>query len=108
MRKTRLPWTSKTRRVMSTWLWRTMSVLSALFLLMQIVGCGTTQPAWVPAPPLPASLTAETPQPIIPPGRLRWGQSLDLNLSLLAALGQCNRDKADIRDIEIQRQTSQK
>jgi hypothetical protein len=39
---------------------------------------------------------------------LRWGQSLDLNLSLLAALGQCNRDKADIRDIEIQRQTSQK
>ncbi|WP_425049185.1 Rz1-like lysis system protein LysC [Pseudescherichia vulneris] len=87
---------------------RMMSALSVLFLLMQIVGCGTTQPAWVPAPPLPASLTAETPQPAIPPGRLRWGQSLDLNLSLLAALGQCNRDKADIRDIEIQRQTSQK
>ncbi|MGK2073439.1 Rz1-like lysis system protein LysC, partial [Klebsiella pneumoniae] len=28
---------------------------------------------------------------------LTWGQSLDLNVSLLSALGQCNRDKADIR-----------
>ncbi|WP_458573858.1 Rz1-like lysis system protein LysC [Klebsiella quasipneumoniae] len=46
--------------------------------------------------PLPASLTADTPQPEIP-DNLTWGQSLDLNVSLLSALGQCNRDKADIR-----------
>ncbi|TTM69021.1 hypothetical protein FPI77_21435 [Klebsiella quasivariicola] len=39
---------------------------------------------------------ADTPQPEIP-DNLTWGQSLDLNVSLLSALGQCNRDKADIR-----------
>jgi hypothetical protein len=50
----------------------------------------------VPVVPLPASLTADTPQPEIP-DNLTWGQSLDLNVSLLSALGQCNRDKADIR-----------
>ncbi|QBP07872.1 Rz1 lytic protein [Klebsiella phage ST11-VIM1phi8.3] len=32
---------------------------------------------------------------------MTWGQSLDLNVSLLSALGQCNRDKADIRRSEI-------
>jgi hypothetical protein len=53
--------------------------------------------------PLPASLTAETPQPAIPDS-LTWGQSLDLNISLLSALGQCNRDKADIRQAETKRQ----
>lgn len=55
----------------------------------------------MPAPvvPLPASLTAETPQPAIP-DPLSYGDSLELNVSLLAALGTCNRDKRDIRDIE--------
>lgn len=53
--------------------------------------------------PLPASLTADTPQPEIP-DNLTWGQSLDLNVSLLSALGQCNRDKADIRQAETKRQ----
>ncbi|BCT13689.1 hypothetical protein R1TS_17170 [Enterobacter cloacae] len=49
--------------------------------------------------PLPANLTAETPYPaILEP--MSWGQSLDLNVSLLSALGQCNRDKADIRQAE--------
>ncbi|EPH0828664.1 Rz1-like lysis system protein LysC [Klebsiella pneumoniae] len=52
--------------------------------------------------PLPASLTADTPQPEIP-DNLTWGQSLDLNVSLLSALGQCNRDKADIRQAEMKR-----
>ncbi|HBY8899428.1 Rz1-like lysis system protein LysC [Klebsiella pneumoniae] len=50
--------------------------------------------------PLPSSLTAETPYPDIP-DKMTWGQSLDLNVSLLSALGQCNRDKADIRRSEI-------
>lgn len=49
--------------------------------------------------PLPASLTAETPYPDIP-DNMTWGNSLNLNVSLLSALGQCNRDKADIRQAE--------
>ncbi|GKL12770.1 TPA: Rz1 lytic protein [Klebsiella pneumoniae] len=56
----------------------------------------------MPVVPLPASLTADTPQPEIP-DNLTWGQSLDLNVSLLSALGQCNRDKADIRQAEMKR-----
>jgi len=42
---------------------------------------------------------AETPQPDIPDS-MTWGQSLNLNVSLLSALGQCNRDKADIKKAE--------
>ncbi|WP_445468514.1 Rz1-like lysis system protein LysC [Klebsiella variicola] len=53
----------------------------------------------MPVVPLPASLTADTPQPEIPDS-LTWGQSLDLNVRLLSALGQCNRDKADLRRAE--------
>nr|WP_236651824.1 rz1 lytic protein [Atlantibacter hermannii] len=52
--------------------------------------------------PLPASLTTETPQPSIP-DPLTYGASLDLNVSLLSALGQCNIDKASIREIEASR-----
>jgi hypothetical protein len=37
------------------------------------------------------------------PDNLTWGQSLDLNVSLLSALGQCNLDKADIRKAEKER-----
>ncbi|MCU3855382.1 Rz1 lytic protein [Enterobacter roggenkampii] len=51
---------------------------------------------------LPVNLTAETPYPVIP-DPMSWGQSLDLNVSLLSALGQCNRDKADIREAEKKR-----
>jgi hypothetical protein len=56
----------------------------------------------VPVVQLPASLTAETLYPDIP-DKMTWGESLDLNVSLLSALGQCNRDKADIRQAEKQR-----
>ncbi len=34
---------------------------------------------------------------------MSWGQSLDLNVNLLSALGHCNRDKADIREAEKKR-----
>ncbi|MDR5234719.1 rz1 lytic protein, partial [Salmonella enterica subsp. enterica serovar Derby] len=34
---------------------------------------------------------------------LTYGASLDLNVSLLSALGQCNIDKAGIRSIEMRR-----
>lgn len=56
----------------------------------------------VPVVPLPANLTADTQQPIIP-NPLTYGASLDLNVSLLSALGQCNIDKASIRKIEANR-----
>ncbi|HHO8345700.1 TPA: Rz1 lytic protein [Klebsiella pneumoniae] len=75
-----------------------MIVLVALFLMAQLSGCSNTRTVYVKVPvvPLPVNLTADTPQPKIP-DNLTWGQSLDLNVSLLSALGQCNRDKADIR-----------
>nr|WP_136087020.1 Rz1 lytic protein [Klebsiella variicola] len=81
-----------------------MIALIALCLLAQLSGCSNTRTVYVKAPvvPLPASLTADTPQPAIPDS-LTWVQSLDLNVSLLSALGQCNRDKAGIRQAEKQR-----
>ena len=81
---------------------RMMIALIALCLLAQLSGCNNSRTVYVkvPAVLLPASLTADTPQPAIP-DNLTWGQSLDLNVSLLSALGQCNRDKADIRRAEI-------
>ncbi|HGY5869763.1 TPA: Rz1 lytic protein [Citrobacter farmeri] len=81
-----------------------MIVLIALCLLAQLSGCNNTRTVYVKVPvvPLPASLIAETRKPAIP-DNLTWGQSLDLNVSLLLALGQCNRDKADIRDAEKRR-----
>lgn len=69
-----------------------------------ITGCVNTKTVYVkvPAAPLPANLTAETPQPSIP-NTLTYGASLDLNVSLLAALGQCNLDKAAMQRIDNQR-----
>nr|WP_142905887.1 Rz1 lytic protein [Klebsiella pneumoniae] len=82
-----------------------MIALIALCLLAQLSGCSNTKTVYVTVPvvPLPSSLTAETPYPDIP-DKMTWGQSLDLNVSLLSALGQCNRDKADIRQAETKRQ----
>ncbi|EOZ7488852.1 hypothetical protein [Enterobacter roggenkampii] len=82
-----------------------MTVLAVLFLMAQLSGCNNTRTVYVRVPvvPLPANLTAETPYPAIP-DPMSWRQSLDLNVSLLSALGQCNRDKADIREAEAKRQ----
>ncbi|MFP7259063.1 peptidase [Citrobacter portucalensis] len=81
-----------------------MTALVGLCLLQLLTGCGNTRTVYVPVPvvPLPANLTADTPQPAIP-DPLTYGASLDLNVSLLSALGQCNIDKASIRKIEISR-----
>ncbi|EPC4200733.1 MULTISPECIES: Rz1-like lysis system protein LysC [Salmonella] len=49
--------------------------------------------------PLPATLTLETPVPHIP-DTLTYGDSLELNVSLLSALEQCNLDKATIKSID--------
>ncbi|WP_434800210.1 Rz1-like lysis system protein LysC [Escherichia coli] len=74
-------------RKISKWLLRMMIVLHVLCLLPLLTGCGNTRTVYVQVPviPLPASLTAETPQPAIP-DPLTYGGSLDLNVSLLSAL----------------------
>ncbi|EDQ2533306.1 peptidase [Salmonella enterica subsp. enterica] len=81
-----------------------MTVLHVLCLLPLLNGCGSTRTVYaqVPTMPLPVNLLAETPQPVIP-NPLTYGGSLDLNVSLLSALGQCNLDKAGIRRIEASR-----
>ncbi|MDR0806078.1 MAG: hypothetical protein LBN41_04915 [Enterobacteriaceae bacterium] len=81
-----------------------MIALFVLCLLAQLSGCTNTRTVYVqvPAVPLAASLTAETPQPDFPEP-LTWGASLNLNVSLLSALAQCNRDKTDIRAFDNSR-----
>ncbi|MFQ8066963.1 peptidase [Escherichia coli] len=81
-----------------------MIVLHALCLMSLLTGCGSTRTVYVQVPtmPLPTNLLAETPQPVIP-NPLTYGASLELNVSLLSALGQCNIDKAGIRKIEASR-----
>lgn len=101
MQKSRSHWTHREPRQISKMLLRRMIVLAALFLMAQLSGCNNTRTVYVKVPvvPLPIYLTAETPYPAIP-DPMSWGQSLDLNVGLLSALGQCNRDKADIRQVE--------
>nr|WP_285112832.1 peptidase [Leclercia adecarboxylata] len=78
-----------------------MTALIGLCLLQLLTGCGNSRTVYVKVPvvPLPANLTTKTQQPSIPEP-LTYGASLDLNVSLLSALGQCNIDKASIRKIE--------
>ncbi|MGL5968419.1 MAG: Rz1-like lysis system protein LysC [Kluyvera sp.] len=104
MQNSRSHWSHREPRQISKWLLRMMTVLVGLCLLQLLTGCGNTRTVYVPVPvlPLPANLTAETLQPAIP-DPLTYGASLDLNVSLLSALGQCNIDKASIRKIEEHR-----
>lgn len=85
-----------------------MIALVSLCLLQLLTGCGNTRTVYVPVPvvPIPANLTAETPQPVIP-DPLTYGASLDLNVNLLSALGKCNLDKAGIRSVEEYRNALQ-
>ncbi|EPD5102818.1 Rz1-like lysis system protein LysC [Escherichia coli] len=104
MQNSRSHWSHREPRTISRLLLRMMIVLFVLCLLAQLSGCTTTRTVYVPVPvvPLPANLTAETPQPDLP-DPFTWGASLDLNVALLSALAQCNRDKADIRIFENNR-----
>lgn len=97
-------WSHREPRATSKLLLRAMIVLLGLFLLLQLTGCVNTRTVYVPVPPVPLSvnLTTETPQPKIP-DPLTYRASLDLNVSLFSSLAQCNRDKADIREIERNR-----
>ncbi|MGK7645102.1 Rz1-like lysis system protein LysC [Salmonella enterica] len=104
MQRTRSHWNHRESRQISKWLLRMMTALIGLCLLLLLTGCGNSRIVYVPVPvaPLPANLTAETQQPAIPEP-LTYGASLDLNVSLLSALGQCNIDKASIKKIEESR-----
>ncbi|ATG01232.1 rz1 lytic protein [Lelliottia amnigena] len=54
--------------------------------------------------PISADLTSDTPTPgMVNP--FTWQASLELNAQLYTALGQCNLDKAAIRQIESSRAT---
>ncbi|ECD7733737.1 peptidase [Salmonella enterica subsp. enterica] len=81
-----------------------MIVLHVLCLMSLLTGCGSTRTVYVQVPtmPLPANLLAETPQPVIP-NPLTYGDSLSLNVSLLSALGLCNRNKSDLRRLGEQK-----
>ncbi|WP_429921596.1 Rz1-like lysis system protein LysC [Leclercia adecarboxylata] len=104
MQRTISHWSHREPRQISKLLLRMMIALISLCLLQLLTGCGNSRIVYVPAPvvPLPANLTADTEQPAIP-DPLTFGASLDLNVSLLSALGQCNIDKASIRRIEDSR-----
>ncbi|EFO1069115.1 Rz1-like lysis system protein LysC [Escherichia coli] len=104
MQNSRSHWSHREPRNISKWLLRVMIALHVLCLLPLLTGCGSTRTVYVniPAAPLPASLTSETPIPIIP-SSLTYGASLELNVALLSALGQCNFDKTGIRNIESRR-----
>lgn len=104
MLNSRSHWSHREPRTISMWLLRMMIALFGLCLLQLLTGCGNTRTVYVqvPAVPLPANLTAETPQPAIPEP-LTYGASLELNVSLLSALGQCNLDKTSVRKIEDSR-----
>ncbi|MFU0930890.1 Rz1 lytic protein [Kluyvera cryocrescens] len=104
MQKSRSHWIHREPRVTSRLLLRVTIALIGLCLLQLLTGCANTRTVYVPVPvvPLPASLTTETTQPVIP-DPLTYGASLDLNVVLLSALGQCNIDKASIREIEKSR-----
>ncbi|EPD0919102.1 TPA: Rz1-like lysis system protein LysC [Escherichia coli] len=103
MQNSRSHWSHREPRKISKWLLRMMIVLHVLCLLPLLTGCGSTRTVYVSIPktPLPVSLTSDTPVPFIP-NPLTYGASLDLNVSLLSALAQCNRDKSDIRIIDNQ------
>ncbi|EPX1357722.1 Rz1-like lysis system protein LysC [Escherichia coli] len=104
MQRTRSHWSHREPKQISKWLLRMMTALIGLCLLQLLTGCGNSRTVYVPVSvvPLPANLTAETQQPAIPEP-LTYGASLELNVSLLSALDQCNIDKASIRKIEESR-----
>ena len=80
---------------------RATNALLVIFLLplLMISGCTRTVYVQVPQPKLNPDLTAPTLIPAIP-AHMRWQDSLELNVSLITAIGQCNIDKAAIRKIE--------
>ncbi|NIG17453.1 hypothetical protein F3J37_02010 [Pantoea sp. Al-1710] len=92
-------WSSFVRRL------KAIRALLSLFLLPLLTNCAQTETKYVQVPPvqIPVSLLADCEVPLIPEP-FTWGDSLELNERLLNSLANCNRDKAAIRKIELERQ----
>lgn len=77
----------------------------ALLTTISLVSCARTETKYVQVPPvqIPVSLLADCEVPLIP-DPFTWGDSVELNERLLNSLANCNRDKAAIRKIELERQ----
>ncbi|WP_414146894.1 peptidase [Erwinia sp. BNK-24-b] len=85
---------------------RRTNALLLLFPLALLTGCGTQQKPLVeyrtisqPNLPIPAELTSPIDVPPVP-DNMTFGQSVELSAQLYGALGQCNVDRAGIRQIE--------
>lgn len=99
MQKASKGWLSSGRHL------KAIVALFSLFLLPLLTSCARTETKYVPVPPvqIPVSLLADCEVPLIP-DPFTWGDSVELNERLLNSLANCNRDKAAIRQIELERQ----
>ena len=93
----------------SSAIWRRTSALSLLLTAMLLTGCAKPQNPQVeyraiksPQISLPAELTSPIDVPSVPE-TLTFGESVELNAELYGVIGQCNIDRAAIRQIEISR-----
>lgn len=91
----------------SSAIWQRTSALSLLLTAMLLTGCAKPQNPQVeyraiksPQISLPAELTSPIDVPSVPE-TLTFGESVELNAELYGVLGQCNIDRAAIRQIEI-------
>lgn len=89
--------------------WQRTSALSLLLTATLLTGCAKPQNPQVeyraiksPQISLPAELTSPIDVPSVPE-TLTFGESVELNAELYGVLGQCNIDRAAIRQIEISR-----
>ncbi len=93
----------------SSAIWQRTSALSLLLTATLLTGCAKPQNPQVeyraiksPQISLPAELTSPIDVPSVPE-TLTFGESVELNAELYGVLGQCNIDRAAIRQIEISR-----
>lgn len=91
-------------RLLSRQYSRAASVLLLLFPLMLSVSCADTRTEYVPAPvvPIPAHLTADCEQVVIP-DELTYGGAILLLADAMKYIANCNHDKRAIREIEAER-----
>ncbi|WP_420704894.1 Rz1-like lysis system protein LysC [Providencia stuartii] len=68
------------------------------------MGCGSTKEIYVPVQPvpIPAHLTADCEQSVIPES-MKWGDMPQLLVDAMNSIAKCNLDKKAIREIEAAR-----
>ncbi len=93
----------------SSAIWQRTSALSLLLTVTLLTGCAKQQNPQVeyrtiknPQVSLPAELTSPIDVPSVPES-LTFGESVELNAELYGALGQCNIDRAAIKELEKSR-----